>query len=140
MTRFDDDERERRWRVALIADPAKQQALARLVRRYREQFASWDLLAPAATAAALPEAPDLKLLRVLPERGGIEAITTAVAAGEVDALVLLRDPLAIPAPGVDHATLPRVADINNVPVATNLAAAECLVRALAPEGGLAARR
>ena len=139
MGRFD-DERERRWRVALVAHAAKQEALAGLVRRYREHFASWELLAPAATAYALPDACRLRLLRVLPEPGGVEGIGAEIAAGEVDALVFLHDPLGAGDDESDPATLLRVADLHNVPVATNLAAAECLVRALAPEGAPTARR
>ena len=95
---------------------------------------------PAATAEALPGARGLKLLRVLPENAGVEGIASEIAAGEVDALVFLRDPLATPDSDTDPESLPWVADAHNIPVATNLAAAECLVRALTPEAILTARR
>jgi methylglyoxal synthase len=132
MTRFDDDERERRWRVALVAHPARREALACLVRRYPEHMASWELLAPAATADTLTGGRGLKRLRVLPEQGAVEAIETAIATGEIDALVFLRDPGVAHVPDPAPTALLRVADLCNVPVATNLATAECLVRALAP--------
>jgi methylglyoxal synthase len=134
MERFDDEEERRRWRVALVAHPAKRAALARLVSRYPEHIGSWELLAPAATAAALSAGRAPKLLRALPDRGAVEAIEGAIATGEIDALVFLRDPRAAPDPDPEPTALLRVADLCNVPVATNLAAAECLVRALAPEG------
>lgn len=120
--------------MALVAHPARREALARLVSRYPEHIASWELVAPTATADALTAGRGLKLLRVLPERGAVEAIEDAITTGEIDALIFLRDPLATRAHDSDPTALFRVADLHNVPVATNLAAAECLVRALAPEG------
>jgi methylglyoxal synthase len=57
----------------------------------------------------------------------------------IDALIFLRDPLTAQPHEPDIAALLRVADVHNVALATNLASAECLVRALMPEGTPAAR-
>jgi methylglyoxal synthase len=70
----------------------------------------------------------------LPEaQGGDAQIGAEIATGEIDALIVLQDPLTAKPREPDVAPLVRLADLRNVPVATNLATAECLVWALAPE-------
>ena len=82
----------------------------------------------------------LRIRTVLPgPQGGDVQIGAEVAAGEIDALIFLRDPLTAKPHEPDIAALLRVADVHNVALATNLASAECLVRALTPEGALAGR-
>jgi methylglyoxal synthase len=135
-----DDWRSRRWRVALVAHDAKKTALVAFVQRHRTQFKDWELLATASTGEALRDATGLRLRTVLPgPSGGDIQIGAEIAAGEIDALIFLRDPLTAQPHEPDIAALLRVADIHNVPLATNLASAECLMRALSPEGALSAR-
>jgi methylglyoxal synthase len=135
-----DDWRPRRWRVALIAHDAMKVSLVAFVQRYRAQFKDWELLATASTGEALREATGLRLRTVLPgPRGGDLQIGAEIAAGEIDALIFLRDPLTAHPHEPDVSALLRVADVHHVAVATNLASAECLVRALSPEGAPLAR-
>jgi methylglyoxal synthase len=135
-----DDWRVRRWRVALVAHDAKKTALVAFVQRHRADFKDWELLATASTGEALRDATGLRIRTVLPgPQGGDVQIAAEVAAGEIDALIFLRDPLTAQPHEPDIAALLRVADVHNVALATNLASAECLVRALAPEGALAGR-
>jgi methylglyoxal synthase len=136
-----EDWRARRWRVALVAHDAKRTALAAFVHRYQTQFRNWELLATASTGEALREARGLRLRTLLPVgQGGEVRMAAEIAAGEIDALIFLRDPLAAAqATEPDVAALLRVADLHNVALATNLATAECLVRALSPERALANR-
>jgi methylglyoxal synthase len=135
-----DDERSRRWRVALVAHDAKKGALVAFVQRHRAQFKDWDLLATAATGEALRDATGLRMRTVLPGPcGGDIQIGAELASGEIDALIFLRDPLTAQPHEPDVAAVLRVADVHNVALATNLASAECLVRALSPEGVLSTR-
>jgi methylglyoxal synthase len=135
-----DDWRPRRWRVALVAHDAKKTGLVAFVTRHRATFKDWELLATAATGAALREATGLRVRTVQPgPRGGDVQIGAEIAAGEIDALIFLRDPLTAQPYEPDITTLLRVADVHNVAFATNLASAECLVRALRPEGALSIR-
>jgi len=66
--------------------------------------------------------------------GGRPPDGAEIASGEIDALIFLRDPLTAQPHEPDITALLRVADVHNIAVATNLASAGCLVRALAPEG------
>ncbi len=135
-----DEWRPRRWRVALVAHDAKKTALVAFVQRHRAEFKDWELLATASTGEALREATALRIRTVLPgPRGGDVQIGAEIAAGEIDALIFLRDPLTAQPHEPDIAALLRVADVHNVALATNLASAECLVRALTPEGALTTR-
>jgi methylglyoxal synthase len=132
--------RPRRWRVALVAHDAKKAALVAFVQRHRTAFKDWELLATASTGEALRDATALRIRTVLPgPRGGDVQIGAEIAAGEIDALIFLRDPVTVQPHEPDIAALLRVADVHNVALATNLSSAECLVRALTPEGTLAAR-
>ena len=125
----------RRWRVALIAHDAKKPDLLAFVRRHRKQFADWSLVATEATGAMLRQELGLKVRDILPgPRGGDLQIGAEIASGEIDALIFLRDPLTAQPHEPDITALLRVADVHNIAVATNLASAGCLVRALAPEG------
>jgi methylglyoxal synthase len=136
-----DDWRPRRWRVALVAHDTKKTALVAFVQRHRAQFKDWELLATAATGEVLRDATGLRMRTVLPgPRGGDVQIGAEIAAGEIDAMIFLRDPLTAQPHEPDIAALLRVADVHNVALATNLASAECLVRALTPEGALSAPR
>lgn len=127
-----DDDQPRRWRVALHADEGHRPALEGFAARHRAGLAGWDLRAAGPLAAALQR---LGLrVRPLPAAPGAagRAIAADVAAGELDALILFRDPFAAAGPAQDGGLLLRLADLHNVASATNLASAECLVRGLAP--------
>jgi methylglyoxal synthase len=131
-----EDWRPRRWRVALMAHDSKKAVLTAFVLRHRAAFAGWALLATGGTGAAVREATGLKLRPLLPgPQGGDAQVGAEIATGEIDALIFLRDPRSGPPHEPDPATLLRLADLHNVATATNLASAECLVRALAPETG-----
>jgi methylglyoxal synthase len=135
-----DDERPRRWRVALIAHDVKKAAMVAFVQRHRAQFKDWELLATATTGEALRDATGLRMRTVLSGPcGGDIQIGAEIAAGEIDALIFLRDPLTAQPHEPDVTAVLRVADVHNVALATNLASAECLVRALSPEGVLSTR-
>jgi len=130
-----DEWRGRRWRVALMAHETKKRVLLEFVARHRAELKDWALLAPTSTSEALREATGLRI-RTVPSgpRGGDVQIGSEIAVGEIDALIFLRDPVTTQPLERDSTALLRLADLHNIALATNLASAECLVRALMPEG------
>jgi methylglyoxal synthase len=135
-----DEWRARRWRVALVAHDAKKGALLAFVARHRAEFKDWELLATASMAETLRDVTGLRIQTVPPNpRGDDVQIGAEIATGEIDALIFLRDPVTIRPHERDGAALLRLADLHNVAIATNLASAACLVRALMPEGTLPGR-
>jgi len=131
---FDEDAGDgSRWRVALIAHDARKHDLVSFALRHREEIRNWHLVATNATGELLRQEAGLEIRGVLPGPwGGDIQIGAEIAAGEIDALIFLRDPLSSQPHEPDITALLRVADVHNVPVATNLASAECLAMALAP--------
>jgi methylglyoxal synthase len=140
-TMLDTEEwRARRWRVAVVAHEAKKDALLAFVARHRAEFKDWELLATASTGAALRAAARLRVRTVVSgSQGDYAEIGAEIAAGEIDAVIFLRDPVTARPHEREGASLLRVADLHNIALATNLASAECLVRALTPEGAPAGR-
>ncbi|MGN0989616.1 MAG: methylglyoxal synthase, partial [Eubacteriales bacterium] len=62
--------------------------------------------------------------------GGDQQIASRIANSEIDMLLFFRDPTNTDKSGVDDATLLRLCDVHNVPVATNIATAEVLIHAI----------
>jgi methylglyoxal synthase len=124
----------------MMAHDAKQGALLAFVERHRADFKDWELLATASMGAALRDATGLRI-RTLPPGPAADdvQIGAEIAAGEIDVLIFLRDPASVRPHERDCSALLRIADFRNVALATNLASAECLVRALRPEGALTNR-
>ena len=62
--------------------------------------------------------------------GGAQQIASRIANNEVDLLIYFRDTSHTSQENNDDMTLLRICDVHNIPVATNIATAEVLVRAL----------
>ena len=94
-------------------------------------MANLRLIATGHTGTRLAEELDLEVERVHsgPMGGDLE-IGARIVAGDVDAVVFLRDPLAAHPHEPDIQALLKVCDVHGVPVATNLASAEILLRSL----------
>jgi methylglyoxal synthase len=121
----------RRAVLALVAHDEKKDDLLRLAKRYRSALARLHLLATSHTGTLLSEELDLpiEVMRSGPEGGDIQ-IGARIVAGDVDAVVFLRDPLTAHPHEPDIQALLKVCDVHGVPVATNLASAEILLRSL----------
>lgn len=117
--------------LALVSHDEKKDDLARLVRQYRATLARLHLLATAHTGDLVSTEADLSVERVGsgPEGGDIQ-IGARIVQGDVDAVVFLRDPLTAHPHEPDIQALLKVCDVHGVPVATNLASAEILLRSL----------
>jgi methylglyoxal synthase len=115
--------------LALVAHDEKKDDLLRLAERYRSTLANLRLIATGQTGRRLVDELGLQVERVHsgPEGGDIE-IGSRIVAGDVEAVVFLRDPLTAHPHEPDIQALLKVCDVHGVPVATNLASAEILLR------------
>ena len=102
-----------------------------LVQGHREELAKLNLVATGTTGRFIQEKIGLpvKLMRSGPQ-GGDQQIGAQIASGDVQALIFLRDPLTAHPHEPDVSALLRVCDVHNVPLATNLATAEAVLRLL----------
>lgn len=62
--------------------------------------------------------------------GGDAQIASKVSSGEINMVLFFRDPLGMHPHEPDIATLLRICDVHNVPLATNPATAELLIKGL----------
>jgi methylglyoxal synthase len=117
--------------LALVAHDEKKDDLLRLARQYRRTLARLHLIATGHTGLQLSTELDLPVERMHtgPEGGDIQ-IGARIVEGRVDAVVFLRDPLTAHPHEPDIQALLKICDIHGVPVATNLASAEILLRSL----------
>jgi methylglyoxal synthase len=121
----------RRAVLALVAHDEKKDDLLRLARQYRTTLARLHLLATSHTGSQLSQELDLPVecVRSGPEGGDMQ-IGARIVEGSVDAVVFLRDPLTAHPHEPDIQALMKVCDVHGVPLATNLASAEILLRSL----------
>jgi len=124
-------EGSRRAVLALVAHDEKKDDLLRLARQYRTTLARLHLLATSHTGSQLSQELDLPVecVRSGPQGGDMQ-IGAKIVEGSVDAVVFLRDPLTAHPHEPDIQALMKVCDVHGVPLATNLASAEILLRSL----------
>jgi methylglyoxal synthase len=118
--------------LALIAHDAKKDELVRLACARRGLMERVRLIATRTSGRILSEALGLPvgLVGSGPEGGDLQ-IGATVVDGAVDAVIFLRDPLTAHPHEPDIQALLKVCDVHDVPVATNSASAEILLRHLA---------
>jgi methylglyoxal synthase len=115
-------------RLALIAHDEKKPDLVEFARAHREKLAEMDLVATGTTGGRLVDEVGLDVERMNSgPLGGDLMIGAAVARGDCDGVVFLRDPLTAQPHEPDISALLRICDVRDVPLATNLASAELLL-------------
>ncbi|MFC7442101.1 methylglyoxal synthase [Laceyella putida] len=125
--------------IALIAHDEKKEQMVHFSIAYEELLKPHRLYATGTTGKRIMEATSLEVHRFLSgPLGGDQQIGALVAENRMDLIVFFRDPLMAQPHEPDILALLRLADVHNIPVATNLAAAEIMVRAI-KEGELAWR-
>jgi methylglyoxal synthase len=122
----------RPFTLALIAHDGKKDDMLGFARRHLETLRTVQLVATATTGSLLRAELGLPVTcSVSGPQGGDLQIGAKIAAGEVDAVVFLRDPLTAHPHEPDIQALLKVCDVHDVPVATNVASAEVLLDWLA---------
>lgn len=119
-------------RIALIAHDKKKDDMVSFCKANRDLLQRFHLIGTGTTARIITEATGLivEAMQSGPY-GGDQQIGARVASGEVHGVIFLRDPLTAQPHEPDITALLRVCDVHNVPVATNLAAGQMLLNAMA---------
>ncbi len=126
--------------IAIIADDHKKELMVQFCIAYCGILCNHNLYGTNTTGNAVSEATGLHIELFLPGAyGGAEQILQRMMYNEIDLLLYFRDPTVNDeeTDEISHNLL-RSCDMYNIPVATNIATAEVLVRAL-DNGGLAWR-
>ena len=117
--------------IAIIAHDLKKELMAQFCIAYCGTLSKHRICATANTAKYISEATGLQIDKLMGgEQGGEEQIASRVSSNEIDVLLYFRDTR----PGSNKIAveneLLRMCDLNNIPVATNIATAEAVISAL----------
>ncbi len=117
-------------RVALIAHDGKKALMVSFVRDHLALLKKFDLIGTGNTGR-LVQTAGLKVSRKLSgPLGGDAQIAAEVATGKCQGVIFFRDPLGMHPHDPDISMLMRVCDVHNVPLATNPATAELVLKSL----------
>jgi methylglyoxal synthase len=117
--------------IALLAHDKKKELMVQFCIAYKGILEKHSLFATATTGKVVSENTGLKVYRFLSgAQGGDQQISARVAYNEIDAVLAFDDPHN--ADKYDSQIMPmlRLCDMHNIPMATNLATAEVLIRGL----------
>ena len=117
--------------IALIAHDMKKELMVQFCIAYTSILSKHTLFATGTTGGLVADATGLKVHRFLSgPQGGDQQIGARIAYNEIDLVLFFRDPLTAQPHEPDVTALLRLCDVHNIPLATNVATAEVLVRGL----------
>ena len=117
--------------IALIAHDSKKELMVQFCTAYCRILSQHKLVATGTTGKLISEATGLQIQRFLAGvQGGDQQIASRIACNEVDLLLFFRDPINAKPSEPNEMTLLRLCDVHNIPMATNIATAEVLLRGL----------
>jgi methylglyoxal synthase len=115
--------------IALVAHNAMKPVLVDFVSKHKDLLQKLSLVATGTTGSILHKETGLLLSRKVQSGplGGDQAIGAMIAAGSIRAIIFFRDPLSAHPHHADIEALGRLADVYQVPFATNPATAEAIL-------------
>ena len=117
--------------IALIAHDKKKELMAQFCIAYKSVLEKHTISATATTGGLVMEATGLNVHKFLSgPQGGDQQIGARIAYNEIDLVLFFRDPLTAQPHEPDVNALFRLCDVHNIPLATNLATAEVLIKGL----------
>ena len=117
--------------IALIAHDAKKELMVQFCIAYYGILCRHNLCATATTGRFISEATSLTVIKFLSGvHGGSQQIASRIGLNEIDLLLFFRDPLLHNNRTESELDLLRLCDIHSIPMATNIATAEVLIRGL----------
>lgn len=116
-------------KIALIAHDKKKDEIIKFSKKHKETLIKYELVATGTTGKKISEATGLEVKRYLSgPYGGDQQLGGRIAEGKIDLVIFLRDPLTAQPHEPDVSALLRVCDVHNVPVVTNIATAELVIK------------
>ena len=118
-------------KIGLVAHDAKKKLMQNFCIAYHGILSRHEVYATATTGRLVEEVTNLKISCYLAGHlGGVQQMAASIEQNEIDLLIFLRDPQYPKSHEPDPGNIMKLCDMHNIPLATNLASAEILIRAL----------
>ena len=117
--------------IGLIAHDTKKKLMQNFCIAYRGILSRHTLYATGTTGRLVEEVTNLNVHKYLAGHlGGEQQMGAQIEANDMDLVIFLRDPLRPKPHEPDISNVMKLCDIHNIPVATNLATAELLIKSM----------
>ena len=117
--------------IGLVAHDAKKKLMQNFCIAYRGILSKHELYATATTGRLIEEVTNLNVHKYLAGHlGGTQQLGSQIEHNLIDMVIFLRDPQKPKKHEPEIFDILRLCDIHNIPLATNLATAELLIKAL----------
>ncbi len=117
--------------IGLIAHDSKKKLMQNFCIAYRNILSKNSLFATGTTGRLVEEVTNLNVHKYLAGHlGGDQQLGAQIEHNQMDLVIFLRDPLTPKNHEPDVNIIVRLCDMHNIPLATNLASAELLIKSL----------
>ena len=117
--------------VGLVAHDSKKKLMQNFCIAYRGILNKHELYATGTTGRLIEEVANLNIHQDLAGHlGGMQQMAAQIEHNEMDLVIFLRDPFTPKTHEPDVNNVIRLCDSYNIPLASNLATAELLIKAL----------
>lgn len=117
--------------IGIIAHDTKKKLMQNFCIAYRNILNKNDLFSTGTTGRLVEEVTNLSIHKYLAGHlGGGQQLGAQITHNQLDMVIFLRDPLSAKNHEVDVENIMKLCDIHNIPIATNLATAELLIKSL----------
>lgn len=115
--------------IALIAHDGKKPEIVSWALKNKQTLAHFELCGTGTTAKLVADATELHVKPYLSgPLGGDQQIGAKIAEKKIDIVVFFWDPLSAQPHDPDVKALLRIAVVYDIPIATNRATADCVIR------------
>ncbi|MCI6731623.1 MAG: methylglyoxal synthase [Lachnospiraceae bacterium] len=117
--------------IGLIAHDSKKKLMQNFCIAYRGIMSKNELYATGTTGRLIEEVTNLNVHKFLAGHlGGQQQLSAHIEQNLIDLVIFLRDPLSPKSHEPDVNNVVKICDMHNIPLATNVATAELLIKAL----------
>ena len=117
--------------IGLIAHDSKKKLMQNFCIAYRGILCKNELFATGTTGRLIEEVANLSIHKYLAGHlGGAQQLSAQIEQNDIDLVIFLRDPMTPKSHEPDVNNVVKLCDMHNIPLATNLATAELLIKSL----------
>lgn len=117
--------------IGLVAHNSKKKLMQNLCIAYRGILCKHEIFATETTGRLVEEVTNLNVHKFHSGHlGGVQQLCSQIEQNQIDMIIFIRDPQTPQVHEPDVNNIFRLCDMHNIPLATNLATAELLIKSL----------